>query len=507
MELILGPEVISSYKRLSYTTWFALAEFVDNSTQAYFNNRKILNKQFGKEQSKLTVTISYGRDQHGDYLRITDNSIGMSKGELQTAVTVGKHPQNTKGRSRYGLGLKTGACWFGDYWTVETKKLGDNRTHHIAVDVNQVAGGQMDLRYKSTPAPRDEHYTKIEIRHLHRKFAAKTTGKVKDYLRSIYRVDISSGTLMLKWQSEELKWDYEALFKRLLANKKGEQYKKNFRFKIRGKTIKGWAGVFASGSRKEAGFSVIQADRVITGWPDSYRPETIFGTQEGGSNDLVNQRLVGELFLHGFDVSHTKDEVLFDEGDKEILEYKLKKSLAELRNVALTYRKYTADERVFSDKVAFTGSALDELKTEISSARFQNIINTFEIQSPRLTHQINESLKNSVLSRFNPSLTAQINNLKINIYLVGDLSPNDPYVIIESTKSKKSVIVIINLSHPHWAQLTNQESILNFIRHCTYDGVAEWKAFFTLGKLEPDTIKLIKDNLLRVPLQLQQAGD
>jgi hypothetical protein len=82
------------------------------------------------------------------------------------------------------------------------------------------------------------------------------------------------------------------------------------------------------------------------------------------------------------------------------------------------------------------------------------------------------------------------------------MSPNDPYVIIESTKSETSVIVIINLAHPHWNQLTNNESILNFIRHCTYDGVAESKAYFTTHKIEPDTVKLIKDNLLRIPMTL-----
>jgi len=80
------------------------------------------------------------------------------------------------------------------------------------------------------------------------------------------------------------------------------------------------------------------------------------------------------------------------------------------------------------------------------------------------------------------------------------MSPNDPYLLIESTESATSVIVIINLAHPHWSQLTEDESILNFIRHCTYDGVSEWKAFHATGKILPDTVKLIKDNLLRIPL-------
>jgi hypothetical protein len=31
-ELSVGPKAIDAYARLSYTMWFALAEFVDNST-------------------------------------------------------------------------------------------------------------------------------------------------------------------------------------------------------------------------------------------------------------------------------------------------------------------------------------------------------------------------------------------------------------------------------------------------------------------------------------------
>src|ERR1700744_2440289 len=114
MKLELGPEIISSYKRLAYQAWYALAEFVDNSTQSYFNNKTLLDRVYAKEKTKLTVDIKTGRDAHGEYIRIVDNSIGMSENELKNAVYIGKPPLDTRGRSRYGLGLKTGASWFGD---------------------------------------------------------------------------------------------------------------------------------------------------------------------------------------------------------------------------------------------------------------------------------------------------------------------------------------------------------------------------------------------------------
>ncbi|HXB02400.1 MAG TPA: ATP-binding protein [Opitutaceae bacterium] len=501
MKLQLGPEVISSYKRLAYEAWYALAEFVDNSTQSYFNNRARMDKIYAKNRDKLTVKITIGRDKNKEFIRIEDNSIGMSEAELKNAVYIGKLPIDTMGRSRYGLGLKTGACWFGDLWTIETKKLDDTTWHKISVNVPAVAGGAIDLPHKKKRAAAGEHKTIIEIRKLHRKITGRTLGKVKTHLRSLYRRDISKNQLVLMVNGEILSWDAD-IDKRLLTRANGSKAKRTFRFKVGGKTVSGWAGVLEKGSRKDAGFSIIQSDRVIKGWPESYRPVTLYGDQEGGSNDLVNQRLFGELVLEGFEVSHTKDQILFDDGDQEMLELKLKDKLAELRQLAKSHRK-DADERVKAATDDQRNAALNRLEKEMELKEMQDFMKTFEIPSNSLIQKSNESVKNAIVKKTKPNLKATINKTVVSVYLVKDMSPNDPYVIIESTKSETSIIVIINLVHPHWSQLTQEESILNFIRHCTYDGVSESKAYFVTGKIEPDTVKLIKDNLLRIPMNLQ----
>lgn len=150
-------------------------------------------------------------------------------------------------------------------------------------------------------------------------------------------------------------------------------------------------------------------------------------------------------------------------------------------------------------------AALNRLEGELESDKIKIFLKTYEVPSDSLVRKSNESLKDAILKKFQPDLRAKINKLVVSLYLVSDMSPNDPYVIIESTGSDSAVIVIINLAHPHWSQLTNNESITNFIRHCTYDGVSEWKAYVATGKIEPNTVKLIKDNLLRIPLNLEDA--
>src|SRR5262249_1491549 len=104
MQLSIGLETINSYKRLSYKTWYALAEFVDNSTQAYFDNRSTMDAAFAKSGSKLTISILYDRDS--GTISIKDNSIGMSEQELEEALKIAAHAPRDGGRSKYGMGMK-----------------------------------------------------------------------------------------------------------------------------------------------------------------------------------------------------------------------------------------------------------------------------------------------------------------------------------------------------------------------------------------------------------------
>ena len=108
MQVHIGPEIVRSYKRLSYTYWHALAEFVDNSIQSYFNNRLALDYAYSKSGQKLKVEISYGRA--GGYLKIRDDAMGMSEEEIRESLRIGQPPQNTSGLSEFGMGLKTAAC-------------------------------------------------------------------------------------------------------------------------------------------------------------------------------------------------------------------------------------------------------------------------------------------------------------------------------------------------------------------------------------------------------------
>ena len=120
--------------------------------------------------------------------------MGMSHAELERALHVARPPVNTNGRSKYGMGMKTAACWIGNKWTITTKMLGETLEHSVTIDVNEVAKGQGGgVDNTSLTKPADLHYTIVEIVDLNRTFHGRTLGKIADFLSLHVQGRSSSG--------------------------------------------------------------------------------------------------------------------------------------------------------------------------------------------------------------------------------------------------------------------------------------------------------------------------
>lgn len=495
MQLELGLDVIRSYKRLSYTPWHAIAEFVDNSTQSYLNHKRELDA-ISEDTAPLEVSIVYDRDK-GGFLRIVDNAMGMSAEELENALHVGARPADTSGRCKFGMGMKTAACWIGNRWTVRTKRLGETVEHTVTVDVEEVADGRNTLPHQTADGKNPEdHYTIIEIVKHNRFFQGRTLGKIKDFLGSMYRQDLRDGFLHLEWQGASLEWP--DLDDQLLQARDGSRYKKQFEFQVNGKRVWGWVGILDRGSRAKAGFSILYANRVVRGWPDSWRPESVYG-QFLGSNDLVNQRVIGEIHLDEFQVSHTKDDILWLGNEEDGVQDHLKSECADYVAVAKTRRKGGEDERGVTDVEIQT--AVEEIQQELTSAELADLISIEAVPPPDVVSEGLQPLLAMVASR-DPTYAATIDRLLVRGYLGDEMSPNDPYVVVDATTNNR-VVVIVNLNHPHIQQIVGSEGFLNYLRHCTYDAIAEWQARHKAATIDPDTIKLLKDKLLRIPLEIE----
>ncbi|MGC4041900.1 MAG: ATP-binding protein [Flavobacterium sp.] len=502
LKIEFAPDLISSYRRLSYKIWYALAEYVDNSTQAYENYKDVLDKQYVEEKDKLRVEINYhrGNDILDDYFEIIDNSIGMSIEDLKRAFKIGLPPVVDSGRSKYGLGMKTASFWLGDEWKIETKKLGENNINRITLNLHSITDGNLKLNIETEDAEKELHYTNIKIYQLHRRFKGMTIAKIKRFLASIYRFDLINDRMDLFWNGEKLEWsDFKD--SDFIKNSEQEPLKRSFNFIINGKEVHGWAGVLSEGSRNKGGFSLIKHERVIQSPPNGYKPESIFGEQEGGSNDLINQRLVGEIYLDDFEVSHTKDSILWQGSEEEDLDDEIFKEIGDFKKEAITYRKRGVDERGPSEEQI--NIAIDEFTKELNSAEIADSLFALELPDDEIISVSNTQLEEVTKSNIEP-IIATLNHLTIKLYVDETMSINDPYVINNSTSDKDVVIVIVNKNHPIWNELGDSRGVLNYLRQCVYDGVAEWKAYFINSSLKPDTIKYIKDDLLRVPFNIEK---
>jgi hypothetical protein len=395
------------------------------------------------------------------------------------------------------MGLKTSACWIGNKWTIKTKKLGETEEYTIEVNVPSVAKGNGELPEKVLKGrPPHLHYTIIEIRDHNQRFVGRTLGKIKDFLSSMYREDFRKKQLVLEWQGVPLSWD--EFDQRILRAQNGKPYKKAFSFEVDGKKVHGWVGVLQKGSRADAGFSIMHSGRVVKGWPDAWRPHSLYG-QLQGSNDLVNQRLVGEIHLDDFEVTHTKDDIVWFGSEEESVEEALEERCKDYREAAKQFRKGDNDQR--GPTQTETDVAIDELKRELTAPEMIDSIKIEDVPAPEAAEEVFKNLTESIESR-TETFRADLEGISVRGYIAYDLSPNDPYVAFDSARDDE-VLVIINIAHPHWKQVRGPEGALNYFRHCTYDAIAEWKARRKTSVLTPDTIRLIKDRLLRVSFEIE----
>ena len=491
MKVAIGPEIIRSYKRLSYTAWHAIAEFVDNSIQSYINNRGQLEPLYAKSGHGLTVRITYSQTDGGS-LTITDSAMGMSQQELSDALRIGRTPEITSGLSEFGMGLKTAACWFGNRWEIKTKKLGLKKGQSIVFDVEDVASGNLDLHHSSFTAPAREHYTTITIRDLNRLLHGAGIARVKRFLSSMYRVKIKEKSLALSFNADLLKWISPTDSGNVHVSQ-GEKCCKEFEFDINEKKVSGWIAILERGSRSDAGLTIIRRGRVIKGWPDSWRPQTIYGQFEG-SNDLVNQRLVGEVNLNDFGVSHTKDDILWDGDEEALLERELAKVSDPFVEIARAYRRRGVRGSFPSSSVVT--SALNVLDEEITSPRFRNVI----ASNGKVPIEGYEAVAKSLypaIRNVKPHAVYRLEGLTLNVYLSEATSDRNPYLGIEIAP-EDVLNVVINMKHPHVRDLSGRMGVLNHLKACTYEGVAQWKVQRTWGEDRPELIRVIKDALLRV---------
>lgn len=489
-ELTIGSGAIKNYARMPYTMWFALAEFIDNSTQSRLNYPDLVDEALKNEGLPLTVEIKYNVIQRE--LTIIDNSIGMSKQDLIEALKIAHPTKDSTGRSKYGMGMKTAACWIGNKWKIETAELTSGEEWVAEIDVDKIASGDPKVPLARKEVSKDAHYTRIIIADLNRNLQARTDETIKAYLSSIYRFDLQIGRLKIVYRGEEVQPPIEDNFD---TDMDGKPMKLPFETEIGSKKVKGFVGVLkqGAGGRKFAGFSLYQNQRQIKGYPAAWKPSNIFGgVNDEGANNLVSQRLMGILELDPkFNVSHTKDAVLFSGNEEEELEdylCELTKGYQEFASKRRGGDRDPIKREKFKDMVA-------DLKSEFVNDELRDIINTSVLPPLDMIIANNTKQVENVTEEEKVASWQMTADLRVDIW-IQDRSENDPYVVSSIGADKGVIHIIVNRIHPYYAARPTVEAIYECIRQYIYDAVAEYRVAQQI-KVTPDSVRRMKDALLR----------
>lgn len=346
-ELNIQPQagVIGVFSRLNYKPWYAIAEFVDNSTQSFYSHQKELEENGIKD-----VEISINYDAENDILTVVDNAFGMEFPDFARAVKVDSPPENKNGRNEFGMGLKTAASWFGNIWSVRSTQLGSNHEYFTEINIPDLRSNNVNsVSIEKTIVDPSKHGTTIIIRDVTKKIGSpRTKGKIVELLKSMYRRDLNSGKVCIEYDDEPLYYDgYDCLSFRKKTWRKEVDF--SFEFDNQNHHVTGYVGILANGGFGRAGFALFRRNRVVIGGDEfNYKPESIFGQAQSPTS----HKLFGELDLDDFPINQAKDGFVWDDGLEEIFVAQLKSQIQEYIDIAKMTNKDRAREESTSKEVS-----------------------------------------------------------------------------------------------------------------------------------------------------------
>jgi histidine kinase/DNA gyrase B/HSP90-like ATPase len=150
--------LIEKLGNVGFTPEEALAEFVDNSIDALYDNTS--GKRLVDGAAEVEVLLSPSS------ITIADTSAGIADFDK---CMVAAWSQKTSGVAlgQFGLGMKTASMSLGRSVTIESKRLGESVEHKISLDLDEwYKTSTWRLEIEDKQAPLNAHFTRIRIEKL-----------------------------------------------------------------------------------------------------------------------------------------------------------------------------------------------------------------------------------------------------------------------------------------------------------------------------------------------------
>ena len=481
-ELNIQPaaSILNVFSRLSYKPWYAIAEFVDNSTQSYISHAEILDRVPGLD--KLVVSVKYSPITNT--LTITDNAFGMEIERFRDAILLDSRNDTQSGRNEFGMGLKTAASWFGNVWRVTSTQYGSSNRYSATVDIPKLKEYSMNsVRIYRDYVAVDTHGTEIVIEQVTKKITgSRTIGKIRDLLSSMYRRDINSRNIEIWFNDEPIVFEEYPI----LTNFRGKRWKKELAFEVTfgGKNywVTGFVAIMNPGSFPKSGFALFRQDRVVVGGTDSnYKPPQIFG-QAQSQRSL---KLFGELNMNDFPVNQAKDGFIWDDGLEDAFIDALKSNIQEYIEIAEMSIKERANETQYSEQASteLQQDVATALSNAFSSAESKSDeADTAETTMDPATEEKPKESDNDVQEYIDTVLHEEVQEEKVGTvrnYIV-NISPvisvefnvqwsigNKAFWINYTETSSDVYDVLINIDHPFFMPFSKDEAFKRVLEKFT----------------------------------------
>ncbi len=314
-----GVSIIKIFKALDYESWYAFAEYIDNSISSYLKVKDLIILKNPKYTLKINIDLNFVDKT----IMIRDNAGGIDKSKYEYAFRAAEIPDDTSGLNEFGMGMKTASSWLANKWTVKTKAFEEEVERTIHFNVNEVVTNNVEeLVAKEVKMERNAHYTIIKLEELTDNAPLqRDLNKIRKHLASIHRKFISRGDIQIFVNDEELEYKTSAI---LSAPKWDDESGNDIKWKIEinktfgsNKRVTGFIALLETMSTSvHNGFSLFRRGRVIEGSGDDlFRPKALNG--QVGSHQY--KRVFGELELEGFNVDFTKGKFQGDKDFDELL--------------------------------------------------------------------------------------------------------------------------------------------------------------------------------------------
>jgi hypothetical protein len=473
-----GVGIIKIFKALDYESWYALAEYIDNSISSYLFHKEYLRET----NSNFVLEVNIEINHIDERISISDNAGGISCEKYEYAFRAAEIPDDNTGLNEFGMGMKTASSWLANKWIVITKALEESVERTIEFNVNDVVlNNTQELKATERQVSKEQHYTKIILEELTGNAPIeRDVKKIKKHLSSIHRKFIENEGVIIRVNGERLIYERPEVLK---APKWDNELGEKIVWKIpidtsfgNKKRVKGFVALLSTMSTSvHNGFSLFRRGRVIEGSGDDlYRPKQLCG--HVGSPQF--KRVFGELELEGFKVDFTKGKFQGDRDFEELLD--IIQDYCDSDNFPLLrqgnkYRKPQPKEDL--KKVATRG--VKDYKDSVLKKEFKNSIESIAIQNKNI--EVKEKVAVEVIPEKNKleQITEEYifegEKYIFELNLVDSELVTDWIEILESTDVEVGVTKVkirLSLIHPLMSSF-GSEDLQPFIRLAISFALAE----------------------------------